>query len=317
MTCTRCESSSGRQGHSVLGIILIVGAAVAFFITAIFNGAASSFGKDLGLFLNSTADISDIYSLDITPAGWVFSIWGLIYLWQAIFLVYGIASIFRKGEDGYLYRTPAVVPIQVYLLYIINMILNLTWIFFWDREMMITGLVVISMMVFTVHLMLFCSYRDFNAVALELKQWGWDREIWLVRILVHNAWAFYCGWISVATLLNFSIVLAYRGPVSVEDACTASLGVLTVELVLYFCIETFVYDRYLRYQFSQYIPVLLALIGGLTKNWDSTSRNSLFTAALLGIAGVLSIAKVVIMVVRHRRSPLPEQRESQTEQPAA
>ncbi|XP_064643916.1 uncharacterized protein LOC135497867 [Lineus longissimus] len=298
--------------HSPLGIILIVGAAVAFIITAIFNGASGSFGRDSGIFLSSIGNLSDRYATEITPSGWAFSIWGFIYTWQALYLVYGITTIFRKCEDGYLYQAPPVVPIYTYGVYVINMMLNLTWIFCWDRQWVIASLVIIALMVFSLHVMLFCCYREFDKAAMALIKYGKSYEVWLVRIICHNAWAFYCGWISVATLLNLTIVMAYRGTVSVQDASTVSLSILTVELLLYFCLETFVFDRFLRYQFSQYIPVLIALIGGLTKNWQPNSRNSIFTAVLLGIAVCLSIAKLVIMIVRHKKSPLANQKVSES-----
>jgi hypothetical protein len=36
----------------------------------------------VGLFPKSIGEISNVYFTEITPAGWTFSIWGLIYAWQ-------------------------------------------------------------------------------------------------------------------------------------------------------------------------------------------------------------------------------------------
>ena len=38
----------------------------------------------LGIFHSNTGNISDKYYLEITPAGWAFSIWGIIYAYQVI-----------------------------------------------------------------------------------------------------------------------------------------------------------------------------------------------------------------------------------------
>ena len=55
--------------HSPLNIILILSTLVTFIITAIFNALAGS-GAALGsIFLSSVGNISDVYQMDITPAG--------------------------------------------------------------------------------------------------------------------------------------------------------------------------------------------------------------------------------------------------------
>ncbi len=40
------------------------------------------------IFYGTTGSISDKYFLDITPSGWAFSIWGLIYFWLAASIVF-------------------------------------------------------------------------------------------------------------------------------------------------------------------------------------------------------------------------------------
>ena len=45
---------------------------------------------------SDTGNISDVYSTQITPAGWAFSIWGVIYTWQALWLLYAWTFVFRE-----------------------------------------------------------------------------------------------------------------------------------------------------------------------------------------------------------------------------
>ncbi|MEM1587062.1 MAG: hypothetical protein QXX99_06500 [Candidatus Bathyarchaeia archaeon] len=58
---------------------------VAFVITVIVNGLAGSTTIIGG---KNTAQISDANPTLITPAGYVFSIWGIIYILLAIFVFY-------------------------------------------------------------------------------------------------------------------------------------------------------------------------------------------------------------------------------------
>ena len=37
----------------------------------------------------SAADVSDTHETFITPAGWAFAIWGIIYTWVGVGVVYG------------------------------------------------------------------------------------------------------------------------------------------------------------------------------------------------------------------------------------
>ena len=57
---------------------------VAFVVTVLFNVLANT----LALNGRTTGEISDLYPTLITPAGYVFSIWGLIYTLLLLFVVF-------------------------------------------------------------------------------------------------------------------------------------------------------------------------------------------------------------------------------------
>ena len=78
--------------------------------------------------------MSDENNTEFTPAGWTFSIWGIIYFWQAAWLLYAISRIPRKSNEDYLYIIPDTLHYFVFVFYILNMILNISWLFLWDRE---------------------------------------------------------------------------------------------------------------------------------------------------------------------------------------
>lgn len=48
-----------------------------------------------GPFYSSTGNVSARYETDITPAGWTFSIWGVIYTWLTLMVIYITSYVFR------------------------------------------------------------------------------------------------------------------------------------------------------------------------------------------------------------------------------
>ncbi|RUS71502.1 hypothetical protein EGW08_020753, partial [Elysia chlorotica] len=64
----------------------------------VFNGLGGS-EPDGTIFKNRTGELSDYYYTAITPAGWTFGIWGVIYAWQALWVTYSVVNIFRKTQS--------------------------------------------------------------------------------------------------------------------------------------------------------------------------------------------------------------------------
>lgn len=258
----------------------------------------------LGLFKNVTGDVADYFYLEITPAGWMFSVWGFIYTWQALWLIYGLASICRKSEDGYLYLKPPVLPPVIYAVYIFNQVCNVTWLILWDRLLSGWALPFIALIPFTCYVCLFISFRRLNQYKHVLIRQGMRKDIWLIRMLVQNGLAFYAAWTTIATVLNISIVLTYNFDVKQETASTVGLSIVLVEVILWFCLDNFIFDKFTRYLFSPYIIIVLALSASLVREFDITKTNKIFTAVLLGIGSFLSLVKVTLMFWRHRYRPM-------------
>ena len=258
-----------------------------------------------GLFTNTTGDVSDRYYTQITPAGWTFSIWGIIYAWQGLWIVYVLTTICRKVRNDYIYQLSAL-PVTVYAIYIVNNLANIAWIIIWDREYMIAALIVIVITPFTLYCCLFISFRRLYKSLAYLTKNSAVKEIWFIRLLIQNGMAFYAAWVTVASLINLIVVLVYEAKVDQELASTIALGVLAFELVLWFILDNYVLDKYVRYTLSPYITIVIALSGCLTKNYDLDTmyRNSIFILVLLALAGVLLVTKLITMIIRHIRYPI-------------
>ena len=87
-----------------------------------------------GIFKSTPGNQSDKYYLEITPAGWTFSIWGFIYTWQALWVLYSVVNLFRSTPQGPVYLSPAVLPPALFVLYILVNGCNVAWLFLFDRD---------------------------------------------------------------------------------------------------------------------------------------------------------------------------------------
>ncbi|MNC17212.1 hypothetical protein D3C75_650850 [compost metagenome] len=137
---------------------------------------------------NSTGEISDKYHTSITPAGYAFSIWGLIYLLLAGFIVYQFRS------------KPASVQLvkSISIPFIISCAANMTWLLLWHYLQIELSLA--AMLVLLASLIVI--YRQTAGLTSPTPGQGW---------LVKLPFSIYLGWISVATIVNVSIVLKKNG----------------------------------------------------------------------------------------------------------
>lgn len=136
-----------------------------------------------------TGEISDRFSILFVPAGYVFSIWGLIYIGLIAFTVF--QALNSQRENTLLDRiAPA---------YWIANMANNVWLFLWHWEYFPLTLVVMV----TILTSLLALYNQFRKIASPLTK----TEKWLVKV----PFSIYLGWISVASIANISQVLFFLG----------------------------------------------------------------------------------------------------------
>lgn len=127
----------------------------------------------------TTAEISNRLNVLFTPGGYVFSIWGVIYLLLAIW-------VFRQLPKG---RRDLPVYIKGTPLFILSCLLNSVWLLLWHYEYFILS--VIIMLAFLINLIVL--YTRVKAVATSFS------DLFPFSI--------YLGWVSVATIANISYTL--------------------------------------------------------------------------------------------------------------
>ena len=152
-----------------------------------------------------------------------------------------------------------------------------------------------------------CALINHDEITSLISSWfaiATRGNLFAIRAIVQNGLAFYATWVTIATLLNFAIVLTYWANVDMSVACTVSLSILLVEVLIYSVLENIVLERYLRYTYGVWLVVIFALCGSLAQNWDATSRNSIYSVVLLGLAAVLFLLKIVLSIWRAFKRPL-------------
>ncbi|KAM5164951.1 uncharacterized protein ACMZJ9_007351 [Mantella aurantiaca] len=303
--------------HNLFKIILISLTVVVYIVMVAFNAGAGS-GLMKGIFLQSVGNISNKFSTEFTPSGWTFMIWNVIYAWQVLWLGYIIAGICRRSELGWMYLKPDVFPVYFYIVWILNNGLNIGWLFLWDREFFIPALVFLGAIALTNYIVLFISYR-----ALYLHgDWFFRQrkvDLWLIRIFAQNGIAVYATWTTIACLLNFSVALTYNGGISNSVSTTVSLSILAFEVVLWFILENFVLEKYVRYTLTVYPVVIVALSGSLDKNFQESSPdgNNIFISVLLAVACALFTIRLALVIWRIIRQPIYTRTSSKNALPLA
>ncbi|HEX7973172.1 MAG TPA: tryptophan-rich sensory protein [Anaerolineales bacterium] len=147
--------------------------------------AVNGLAETLPLNGQSTKQISDSFPVLFTPAGYVFSIWGLIYLGLVGFAIYQALPAHRSD--------PRLAQISPWFL--ASCVFNCAWIFLWHYNLYpLTLLAMLGLLVSLIGI-----YQR-----LEI---GLRRVSPQENALVSLPFSVYLGWISVATIANFSIVL--------------------------------------------------------------------------------------------------------------
>ncbi len=135
----------------------------------------------------STAQVSDQFHVYFVPAGYVFAIWGLIYIGLIAYAIFQALPAQRENprlrNSGYLVAAAGLA--------------NCVWLFLWHYEQFLLTLVVmISLLV-----LLILVYVNLGIGRTQVS----TAERWAVQV----PFSVYLGWITVATIANVTDVLYY------------------------------------------------------------------------------------------------------------
>ncbi|MAN59347.1 MAG: hypothetical protein CMC08_05875 [Flavobacteriaceae bacterium] len=148
-----------------------------------------NYGSNTGAINNITiGEVSENLDNLLTPAGYAFSIWGLIYLLLLGFVVYQARSLFTTvRDDAFILKTG--------WWFVLSCTANMLWVIFWLYGYF-------SFSVLAIFVLLYSLLKIVMNNRMEL----WDAPI---SVIVFLWWpfVFYSGWITVASIVNVAAYL--------------------------------------------------------------------------------------------------------------
>ena len=230
----------------------------AFISTVVVNGLAGSTTLLNGV---TSGEVSDMYPTLITPAGFTFAIWSIIYVLLAVFIVY--QALPKNREQPFLNR--------ISILFALSSICNIIWLFLWHYEYILYSLILMIALLAT----LITIYLRLNIGKADVS----NKE----KLAVHFPFSVYLGWISIATIANVAVTLTVLGwdGFGIEPL---HWTIITIAVALLLTIVILATRRDVAYS----LVVVWALVGIMVKQIDI---QNIMLAAQVSIA-ILLIASV-------------------------
>lgn len=229
---------------------------VAFIAMIVVNYLSNS----LPINGQTAAEISDRIDVLFKPAGYVFSIWIVIYALLAIWLILQYRKV-KNGQFNY----------KVGILFIVSCMLNIAWLLCWHYEQFALSVVVMFLLLITL-IMIYLQYRPEQSSLSE-----------------RLPFSFYLAWITVATIANVSYVLKYYEVDLGISEVIGSLILVAVAVIIGYIAVDYSKDIYFV------LVIVWALIGIAVKTTDETMQHG---TILLTI--VLVIATFVRFIMNNR-----------------
>jgi benzodiazapine receptor len=236
---------------------------VATLATLVVNTLASTLplnGKDTG-------QISDQFKVFFVPAGYVFSIWGLIYL---ALIAYTVYQALPKQRDH-------ATQDRVGYLYVGSALANILWLFMWHYERF--ALTILFMLA-----LLICLIAIY--LTLGTGRTGTSTaNRWLVRV----PFSIYLGWITVATVANFTTFFSSLGWGNGYDTASAVWAAVMIVVATVIAVL-----MSLRHGDIAYIAVIVWAFIGIAVKHSGTA----LVAVTAGVMAAVAAASLALGVPR-------------------
>jgi len=238
-----------------------IGALVVVLLMNILSNALPLFGE-------TQQSLSENYPVLITPAPYVFSIWGLIYLALIAFIVYQALPQYREN--------PAVKAVGI--LFAVSCVFNVLWLLLWHSQNIGWSFIVIILFLAT----LVAIYLRLGAVTAEKSIYD--------RVLVKFPFSLYTAWLSAATIVNLNVWLYSIGWLGIGTG-GVFFTILMVIIAALIALAVF----YLRQDYIYAAVFVWALIGiGVRHGTDIpllTAAAWLVAAAIIFFLGWITARK--------------------------
>jgi hypothetical protein len=220
----------------------------------------------------NTGQISDRFQVYFVPAGYVFSIWGLIYIGLIAYAVFQALPSQRENprlrETGYLVAASGLA--------------NMAWIFLWHYEQFPWTLFAM----FSLLGLLIAIYLRLGTGITKVS----TAETWAVRV----PFSIYLGWITVATAANITDVLYF---INWDGFGISSIVWLLIVLAAVILISGLV--SLTRRDIAYNLVIVWALVG------ISVRHSSISLVAIAALVSAVIVAALLVYSLLRSKNPEP------------
>lgn len=223
-----------------------------------------------------TGSISDQYPNFFVPAGYVFSIWGVIYLGLIAYVIWQALPAQQNNP-----RLQAIAPF-----FVLSCLANIAWLFSFHFYQF--GLAMVMMVVLLL-LLIACYLRLGTGVTPASAS-----EIAFARV----PFSIYLGWITVATVANATqllVSLGIRDFLGIPEATWAAIMIVIASIVGLL--------MFLRHRDAAYLLVLAWAFAGI--GVKQASLPAVSTPAWITTAFIAVLALIAFIPRRPRAAPQP------------
>ena len=232
-------------------------ALLSILLNVAFNGLYITLFPGLNI-----QEVSRSYHDLFTPAGYVFSIWGVIYL---SFIIYGIVQLLPSNMKYRIYDRLAI-PL------IFSNILGSTWIIAFTNQYILLSMIIL---VITLALSIVMFFRSGKEVNLGVS----SRWLWF-------PFSLFFGWISVAVIANAAVTFKSFG----WDGGVYGAEMWTIAMISIAGLFAIIVDA----KFNNYIYAVV-IVWASVGIWDERQADH----PTIGIVALISTTVMLLFVLGH------------------
>nr|XP_054763370.1 uncharacterized protein LOC129269956 [Lytechinus pictus] len=290
-------SYKGKEDHNIPLVVLTVLMVIIYCASLVIPNS-----EQWGWLPTSVGNASDVRPTEVTPAGWAFLIWIIIFMWQMLWLIYALVNLCRRNEHGPVYLNPPIISIHFVVAYLASLVAIIAWYFVWTHLIIWGSLIVIAVIPVSVWTCIAILTRGLVCYEANFSS---RFDLWIYRILVLNGLAIFGTWTALATHINIAMVFIYDFGTSVNVGSTIALVLLLILVSVYAFLDLFLWDRYLRFNVLSFPVVIWAVSAVIDKRQDevdfSVDANFILAAVLLSVGVLAFVLKIILLLVRSVR----------------
>ena len=189
----------------IVGEVIIIGLAVVAFGANIIVSAFAVLNEGNGNLGFSTTinNVTSRYPTAVDSDEWSYVVWGVLYTWQALWLIYGLSFLVRP-------KAVRTIPLFTYFFFMLACFFNITWYYLFGNVIILGSFPFIILSPVALIIAAAGSIWKTYTVTYRLEQNN-GGELWATRVLVHNGLVLFAVWMSVLFLQHMAIVAAYFG----------------------------------------------------------------------------------------------------------